>query len=125
MKENKQDLDVTNVLDGFNANFLDGLVLVTQDHFQSNTNGIDPSTVTDDVLAFRTLVLSYAKNAFDINLTPGQSPKLFTSFMPRTEFNTLFQQVQGKMPGDLSALFKSLACYQAEWDSNKKVFVVT
>ncbi|OTA64293.1 hypothetical protein K449DRAFT_421652 [Hypoxylon sp. EC38] len=102
-------------------NFLDGtdtggnnlVVVVTQEYFQSNPNGIDGNKVTDDVLGFCSLVLSYAKLAKK-NLIPDQSPKVFLPFMPRTEFNTIFQQVKTKIPGDLFTLFNSLACYKAD-----------
>lgn len=111
MRENKQNLrEDRNVLDGETIRYPDGLNLVTQEYFQSTPNDIVGSTVADDVLAFCTLVLSYAKPA--ALLRYGQSPKLFTAFMPRTEFNTLFRQVRGRIPGDLFALFKKLACYQ-------------
>ncbi len=105
------------LLDPSNRNILDGicprgdfLVVVTQEYFQSNTNGIDASKVTDDVLGFCSLVLSYAKAASNA-LLPDQSPKLFLTFMPRTEFNTIYQQVKTKILGDLFTLFNSLACY--------------
>lgn len=98
-----------NILDGFYRR-ADYLVLVTQEYFQSNTNGIDGSKVTDDVLGFCSLVLSYAKAASE-QLKPDQSPKLFLTFMPRTEFNTIYKQVKSKIPGDLFNLFNSLACY--------------
>lgn len=87
------------------------LVVVTKGYFQSNTNGIDMSKVTDDVLGFCSLVLSYAKAA-KAELSVDQSPKLWLTFMPRTEFNTIFQQVKSKIPGDLFTLFNSLACYK-------------
>nr|POF22266.1 hypothetical protein CFP56_36351 [Quercus suber] len=88
--------------------------LVTKGHFTTNSNGIVAADVTDDVLAFCTLVMSYAKAA----LTGGaaDSPKTYTTFMPRTEFNTMFAQVQAKLPGDLFNLFNSLACFTATDD---------
>ena len=91
----------------------ENLVVVTQAYFQSNTNGIDASKVSDDVLGFCSLVLSYAKGA-KYTLARDQSPKLMLTFMPRTEFNTIFQQVKSKIPGDLFTLFNSLACYKTE-----------
>jgi len=112
MKENAQDLPEAerNILDGdpIRGN---QLVLVTQDYFQSNKNGIDKSKVTDDVLAFCSLVLSYGKLPSKVST---KSPKLYTAFMPRTEFNTIYQQVRSKIPGDLFTLFDSLACYTTE-----------
>lgn len=114
MVENEADPDPDdrNPLDG--TNFVgDFLVVVTQEYFQSNPNGIRQSDVTDDVLGFCSLVLSYAKAATN-RLGNSQSPKLFTSFMPRTEFNTIYQQVKSKIPGDLFQLFNNLACYRTE-----------
>lgn len=103
MVENKKDPlpNDRNVLDVASSVYPDAPFLVTKEHFQSSPNGIESSTVTDDLLAFSTLVLSYAKAARGTTLRPGQSPKLFTTFMPRTEFNTIFQQVQNKIPDEL------------------------
>lgn len=114
IKEQKAALgaDDLSPLNGFEGgqSFLGVTIQVTQEYFQSNTNGIDKTKVSDDVLGFCSLVLSFAKGA-TISLGPSQSPKLFFSFMPRTEFNTVYQQVKSKMPGDLFTLFNSLACY--------------
>ena len=111
MKENLENDDSDhNILDGYSYRG-QNLVVVTQEYFQSNTNGIDASKVTDDVLGFCSLVLSYAKAASQ-TLQPDQSPKLFITFMPRTEFNTIYHQVESKIPGDLFTLFNSLACYK-------------
>ena len=106
-----------NILNGIGRRG-DYLVLVTQEYFQSNTNGIDGSKVTDDVLGFCSLVLSYAKAASE-TLKPDQSPKLFLTFMPRTEFNTIYKQVKTKIPGDLFNLFNSLACYTLDKKSGE------
>ncbi|KAI0388673.1 hypothetical protein F5Y17DRAFT_470265 [Xylariaceae sp. FL0594] len=84
------------------------LVFVTTDFFQATPNGMTPSTVTDDVLGFCSLVLTYAKGAKAL-LLPDQNPKLLLNFMPLTEFITMFQQVKSKMPGDLFTLFNTLA----------------
>ena len=108
MKEQLADPGEKNILDGTNIKYEEKLFVVTQEYFQSNKNGIDGSKVTDDVLAFCSLVLSYAKAASG-KLSVDQSPKGFLTFMPRTEFNTIFQQV--KISGDLFTLFDSLACY--------------
>lgn len=97
-----------NILDGDGPS---GLILVTKDFFQSSPNGIDGSKLTDDVLGFCSLVLSYGKAANN-KLQPDMSPKLFITFMPRTEFNTLFGLVKSSLPGDLFALFNILACYK-------------
>ena len=117
MVENQADPDDKNILDGTNFSFEEGLVVVTQAYFQSNANGIDPCQVTDDVLGFCSLVLSYAKGA-SIRLGQDASPKLIHPFMPRTEFNTLYEQVKTKLPGDLFTLFNSLACYKTDEDGD-------
>ena len=110
MIENQADPNSRNILDGVNFSSDNILVVVTQEYFQSNPNNIDKSKMTDDVLAFCSLVLSYAKAAKN-TLRGGQSPKLFTVFMPRTEFITLFGIVKSKLTGDLFKLFDNLACY--------------
>ena len=117
MKEQQADPDVKNILDGYNDRYPKYLVVATQAYFQSNTNGIDPSKVTDDVLSFCSLILTYAKAASK-KLSPDQSPKLFLTFMPRTEFNTLYGQVRSKLPGDLFTLFNALACYKTDENGN-------
>lgn len=114
MKENIADPDKgRNKLNGDSARYSGGklIALVTEEHFQSQPNGIDGSKVGDDVLGFLTLVLSYAKAAKE-GLRPDQSPKLFIPFMPRTEFNTIYQQVSSQLCGDLFELFRVLACYK-------------
>lgn len=79
MEENLADPDEKNILDGDNFRF-QKLVLVKKDYFQSKPNNIDASKITNDVLAFCTLVLSYAKAATE-ELKPDQSPKLFITFI--------------------------------------------
>lgn len=120
MKEQLADPEPSdrNILDGI-CTRTNNLIVVTQDYFQSNRNGIDRFTVSDDVLGFCSLVLSYAKIADNV-LGSDTSPKLFLTFMPRTEFNTIYQQVRSKIPGDLFTLFNSLACYKTD-DSGKVV----
>lgn len=101
------------MLNGDSARYPRGklIALVTEEHFQSQPNGIDGSKVSDNVLGFLTLVLSYAKAAKE-GLRPDQSPKLFIPFMPRTEFNTIYQQVSSQLCGDLFELVRVLACYK-------------
>lgn len=114
---NNNEMNPLTGIESGQGNIDGNLVFVKQDYFQSNTNGIDMSSVGNDVLGFCSLVLSYAKGA-STNLGPGQSPKLLFTFMPRTEFNTIYQQVQSKIPGDLFNLFNCLACYTEEKDYN-------
>jgi hypothetical protein len=89
MQENQADPPERNILDGTNFRQDATLVVVTQACFQSNANGIDKTKVAEDVLGFCSFVLSYAKAARN-ELAPDQSPKLFSVFMPRTEFNTIY-----------------------------------
>jgi len=113
MKENFDEVtDNRNVLDGWNNRGEEYLMFVTKEHFQTSPGGISRDVVTDDVLAFCTLVLSYAKAAKE---NQQGSPKLYTTFMPRTNFNKIFAQVSSKLPAkgdDLWALFNVLACYE-------------
>lgn len=115
MLKQQEDPEGLNILDGYNMyteKHMNGfLVVVTQAYFTSNTNNIDKSKVTDDVLGFCSLVLFHAKAAATA-LGSDQSPKLRTGFMPRTEFNSIYKQVKSKIPGDLFTLFNSLACYK-------------
>jgi len=117
MQEQIRDpLEDRHILDGYN--FREGnkyLILVTKESFQSKPGGISPDQVSDDVLAFCTLVLSYAKVAKKF-LQPGSSPKMFTVFLPRTNFNKMLSHVSSKLrpKGDeLWELFNILACYQS------------
>jgi hypothetical protein len=112
MKEQNADPDPgpdRNILDGFGGD----LALVTKDYFKTNPNDINEDSVTDDVLGFCSLVLTFAKSASKA-LTGDESPKLRSSFMPRTEFNTIYNQVKSKFKGDLFALFDVLACYKTD-----------
>ena len=122
MKEQLEDPDDRNILDGINIKYEDLLVVVDKDYFQSKPNNMDGSKVTDDVFGFCSLVLGYAKAATN-PLGSETSPKVFETFMPRTEFNTIFStQVKSKIPGDLYDLFNTLACYKR--DDNKDVVSV-
>jgi len=114
MKEQFDGSYPPNILNGLDRFGYKKLVFVTKEHFQSSPGGIGPEKATDDVLAFCTLVLSYAKNAKD-PLQPGSSPKIFTTFTPRTHFNKMLSHVSSKLPAkgdELWALFNILACYQ-------------
>ncbi|KAJ5168163.1 uncharacterized protein N7482_003757 [Penicillium canariense] len=110
----------TNVLTGSPVRFADDFVLVTKQYFTSKPNGIDPNTITDDVLAFCSLVLTYAKNA-KYKMSGDQSPKFFTSFMPRNDFTTLYNVVQDKLKGDLWDLVNTLACYKRKVTKENKI----
>lgn len=124
MRENIQDRDAgRNILNGA-ASFTIGqnIQLVTQGYFQSASLKIDSSTVTDDMLGFCSLVLSYAKAA-DLEQAPDLSPKHKITFMPRTEFNTIYAQVGSKFTIPLFDIFNTLACYKT--DSNLQISSVT
>lgn len=88
------------------------LVVVTKNYFKESPNGMDPDNLDKDVLGFLSLVLSYAKAAHD--LEKGESPKLLITYMPRTDFNTIFAQVKARVPGDLFKLIEHLACYKTD-----------
>lgn len=80
-------------------------------------NGMEKEEVSDDVLGFCSLVLSYAKAASK-PLQGDPSPKQRLTFMPRTEFNTMYNQVKSKFKGDLFTLFDTLACYNTGEDGS-------
>lgn len=120
MLEQAKDLntDERNILDGAETKRTGNvrstnLVLATKSYFQSKPQGIEQTKVTNDMLGFASMVLSYAKGA-KYQLQPDESPKLMTTFMPRTEFNTMFKQVKSKFSGDLFKLFEVLACYKTK-----------
>jgi hypothetical protein len=98
------------------------LEYVTKEFFQTSPNKISSKAVTDDVLGFCSLVLSYAKAAE--SMQPNASPKMNIAIMPRTDFNTMFKQVSKKIGGDLFQLFDVLACYKSTWDHAKKKYTV-
>jgi hypothetical protein len=126
MKENVQKTN-TNPDTDPNRNILNGatsittgqnIQLVTKDYFVSPSLNINPSTITDDILGFCTLVLSYAKAA-NLEQDPDVSPKHKIPFMPRTEFNTIYAQVRSKFEITLFDLqvfdiFNILACYKTD-----------
>lgn len=120
MLEQAKDLDIAqrNILDGEETKRTGNvgsanLVLATKSYFRSKPQGIEQTKVTNDMLGFASLVLSYAKGA-QHQLQPDESPKLMTTFMPRTDFNTIFKQVKSKFPGNLFELFEVLACYKTK-----------
>ncbi|KAE8130920.1 hypothetical protein BDV38DRAFT_289176 [Aspergillus pseudotamarii] len=87
-------------------------ILVTKLYF-TPVKEIKPAALSDDVLAFCSLVLSYAKSLDGKPLKPDESPKLRTPFMPRNDFVTLYNQVESKLKGiPLLPLFEKLACYK-------------
>ncbi|KAK2760243.1 hypothetical protein FQN54_002310 [Arachnomyces sp. PD_36] len=115
MKEQAANAAEQNILTGscFRDARCENLVVVTKEYFQAKPNGIDETEVSDEVLGFCSLILSYAKAARK-PLDPDESPKLRLTFMPRTEFNTMYHQVKPKLKGDLFALFNTLACYKTK-----------
>ncbi|KAI0480399.1 hypothetical protein GGR56DRAFT_626001 [Xylariaceae sp. FL0804] len=120
-KDHRDDVNLRptspkNVLDGepVGDTFGYNLIVVTQDWFQSSPNGLSRKDMTDDVLGFCSLVLSYAKAAkAHGRLGDNQSPKNILTYMPRTNFNEIFKtQVSSKLTGDLFTIFNTLACYK-------------
>ncbi|KAL9084424.1 MAG: hypothetical protein Q9165_008062 [Trypethelium subeluteriae] len=115
MQENlRGTLNGRNILNG-QTSFTTGqnLQLVTKEYFQSASLKMDPNKITDDVLGFCTLVLSYAKAA-DKDQPADTSPKHWLTFMPRTEFNTIYSSVKSKFSGPLFDVFNTLACYKTD-----------
>lgn len=115
MRENVRGIiDGRNILDG-QTSFTTGqtLQLVTKNYFQSASLKMDPDKVTDDVLGFCTLILSYAKAA-NKKQPKDVSPKHWLTFMPRTEFNTIYSQVKSKFQIPLFDVFNILACCKTD-----------
>lgn len=94
---------------------IENFVWVNEDFFKSKPSGIS-STVGPDVLGFLSLVLTYAKSAD--KMTKDKSAKELSSFMPRTNFVTMYglvkDQIAPKLKGSsgLYDLVKTLACYE-------------
>ena len=88
------------------------MVWVNKDFFQSAPE-CNEENVRDDVLAFFSLVLSYAKSG---NIASGKpedtSIKAASSIMPRTDFLTIYNDVKSGIQGDLYELVRVLLCYK-------------
>ena len=115
MRENVQQQQIDrNILNG-GTSFVTGqnIQLVTQAYFQSATLNMNHKTVTDDMLGFCTLVLSYAKIA-GLKQSRNVSPKHKIPFMPRTEFNKIYAQVSSKFTIPLFQILNILACYKTD-----------
>ncbi|KAL8918374.1 MAG: hypothetical protein Q9208_007393 [Pyrenodesmia sp. 3 TL-2023] len=91
------------------------MVHVTKDFFQTSPNGISSDTVTDDVLGFFSLVISYAKGARKEE--SDTSPKEIISIMPRTDFTNIFSLLKADVSGDLYNIVTKLACYKNNEDN--------
>lgn len=91
-----------------------GVVSVTKDFFQASPNGISSDSVTDDVLGFFSLVISYAKGAKEED--EDTSPKEIISIMPRTDWANIFNQVKSGIPDSLYDAVKIVACYKRSGD---------
>ena len=88
------------------------MVYVTREFFVSSPNGISPNSVTDDILGFFSLILTYAKQAHKLEV--NKSMKFGSTIMPRSNFRTIYQQIERKIPRHLNLydLVKILACYE-------------
>jgi len=87
-----------------------GRTFVRKEFFQTKPNNMSPANVTDDVLGFLSLIVSYAKVAAP--QVEDESSKLLTPIMPRTDFTTIYNQVKPAIRGPLYNLVKILACYK-------------
>lgn len=121
MTQNRQEItpeEGRNILNGNaeeNKHGVGKLQLVTGRYFQSTSLAIKNVKVNDAVLAFCSLVMSYAKNAASKETNKEKSPKSSTAFMPRTEFVTLYSIVKDFFPqGQLYEIFNTLACYKTD-----------
>ena len=87
-----------------------GMVYVTKQFWRTKPNGISPDKVTEDIMGFFCLVLSYAKLAQ--KLPPDESMKSRISIMPRTDFRTIYKHIKHKLQGRLYDIITILACYK-------------
>lgn len=91
------------------------ITAVTKDFFQSKPFNMDGSAVSQDVMGFLSLVLSYAKNARLMD--EDTSIKDLTSVMPRTDFTTIYGLIKSELPThaegwSLYTLVNILSCYE-------------
>ncbi len=86
------------------------LVLATKGFFRDKPNGIVSGSLTDDTLAFLSLVMTYAKTIANNPLKKDESVKLRSVFMPRTDFTTLYNKVKSQLPGDLWNIIDTISC---------------
>ena len=82
-------------------------VKVLPEFFKTSPGGVTPNDVRNrpDVLGFFSLILTYAKAAR--SLSANQSPKLYSSIMPRTDFTTIFHT-----QGIPQVIPKAIACFK-------------
>ena len=104
-----------NPLVGGTRNKKENMVWVNKDFFARNPQGNEEKTVSEDILAFFSLVLSYVKPNGKNPSTLDKSAKNLSPIMPRTDFLTMYQSVKDKIKGDdLYELVKQLTCYTNE-----------
>lgn len=87
------------------------MVWVNKYFFQSEPEGNRPEDIGDDALGFFSLIVSYVKtNAKGRNT--AHSPKSLSPIMPRTDFLTMYNDINCGINGDLYELVKKLLCYK-------------
>ncbi|KAL1858812.1 hypothetical protein Daus18300_009810 [Diaporthe australafricana] len=102
----------------------DNLIYVTKEFFQDSPLGIKAVDIKDDMLGFFSLVLTYAKAAD--KLVQVAHLKYLSSIMPRTNFLMMYKLIENglepylKKQGDLFTLLKHLACWENDYDHDKK-----
>lgn len=107
----------TNPLVGDTRSQRENMVWVNKDFFASNPQGNQKEKVSEDMMAFFSLVLSYVKPNGKSRATLNKSAKGLSSIMPRTDFLTMYQAVKDKIKGDdLYEMVKTLTCYTNEED---------
>ena len=90
-------------------------VKVLPDFFKTSPGGVTQNDVRNrpDVLGFFSIILTYAKAAGE--LKKNQSPKFYSTIMPRTDFTTIFQTqgISQVIPkAHLYEIVKALACFK-------------
>lgn len=62
-------------------------------------NQLTSEDLTDDLLGFFSMIVSYAKGAG--SNAPGESSKMIIPIMPRTDFVTIYGQISSKLADQL------------------------
>ncbi|KAI9147419.1 hypothetical protein HJFPF1_12439 [Paramyrothecium foliicola] len=99
----------TNKLLAFSPRKKAKMIWVTEKFFQENPEGVDGRD--SEVRGFFSLLLTYAKWADTANVE--ESAKMLSSFMPRTNFVTMYNIIKTKISNvDLYKLAQKLACWE-------------
>ena len=93
-------------------------VKVIPEFFKTSPGGVTQNDVRNrpDVLGFFSIILTYAKGPVAARaLRSNESPKFYSTIMPRTDFTTIFQTqgISQVIPkAHLYEIVKALACFE-------------